>query len=465
MRAHALSPLHALALGLALYVTGCVRSDGPDRAVLRPVSLPDLSHMSEPVQKQLREAFSTLTRTTENPATSAADRANAYGEMGKLFMAAQYFEAAESCLFNAQVLAPDDARWAYYLAQAYRVRNNLVNASALFERTLQLRPDDLPAMVYLGEVHLAEGRPEAAEPPLAKALSLEPRLAIAHLGLGRAALATRDYAAAAQHLEKALSLDPAASSIQYPLAMAYRGLGDTAKAEAHAQQRGDSRPGFLPDPLMQQIEELLESAQAYEFRGTEALDKGEWAAAAVYLRKGVELAPNDSGVRLKLAEALRRSGHPEESLAHYEQTAKLDPTVAGARFGYAMALVRLRRYQEARDRLVEGMKIHPGQTVFPQALARLLASAPDAQVRDGRRALALTHELLKRDQSTELAETMAMSLAELGQFNEAVALQRQLISAVQRAGREDLARIMIENLQLYERHEVCRTPWPDSAIP
>jgi tetratricopeptide (TPR) repeat protein len=247
--------------------------------------------------------------------------------------------------------------------------------------------------------------------------------------------------------------------------MAYRGLGDTGKAEAHAQQRGDSRPGFLPDPLMQQIEELLQSAQAYEFRGTEAIDKGEWSAAAVYLRKGVELAPNNSSVRLKLAEALRRSGRPEESLLYYEQAVQIDPGVAGARFGYAMALVRLRRYQEARDRLVEGMRIHAGQPAFPQALARLLASAPDTHVRDGRRALALTHELLKRDQSTELGATMAMTLAELGQFEEAAALQRQLISAVQRSGREDLVRIMIENLRLYERREACRTPWPDDAIP
>jgi tetratricopeptide (TPR) repeat protein len=340
-----------------------------------------------------------------------------------------------------------------------------VKAAAFFERTLEMRPTDLPALVYLGDVYLSQGRSEAAEPLLTKALSLEPRLAMALFDLGRAALAKRDYAAAAQHLEKALSLDPQASSIHYPLAMAYRGLGDTGKAEAHAQQRGDSRPGFLPDPLMQQIEELLQSAQAYEFRGTEALAKGEWSAAAVYLRKGVELAPNDPSVRLKLAEALRRTGRPEDSLLHYEQAIKIDAGAAGARFGYAMALVRLRRYQEARDRLDEGMRIHAGQPAFRQALARLLASAPDAHVRDGRRALTLTHELLKRDQSTESGATMAMTLAELGQFEEAAALQRQLVSAVQRAGREDLVRIMVENLRLYERHEACRTPWPDDAIP
>ena len=456
--------LAAVALGMAL-LAGCTRSTEPDRATVRPVSPPDLSGMSESVQRQIREGFAALTRTIDNRGTSAVDLGNAYGEMGRLFMAAQHLDEAESCFFNAQALAPNEVRWPYYLAQVYRLKNDPVKAAAFFERTLQIHPNDLPAMVYLGEVYLAQGRPEAAQPPLAKALALDPRLAVALFGLGRAALAQRDFSAAAQHLEKSLALDPRASSIHYTLAMAYRGLGDTAKAEAHAQQRGDSRPGFLPDPLMQQIEALLESAQAYEFRGTEALDRGEWGSAAAYLRKGVELAPNDSGVRLKFAEALRRSGHAEESLPHYEQTMKIDPRGTGARFGSAMALVRLHRYQEARDRLVEGMRVHPGQSAFPQALARLLASAPDAHVRDGRRALALIHEILKRDQSTESAATMAMTLAELGQFDEAVALQRQLIAAVQQAGREDLARIMVENLRLYERREACRTPWPDEAIP
>ena len=49
-----------------------------------------------------------------------------------------------------------------------------------------------------------------------------------------------------------------------------------------------------------------------------------------------------------------------------------------------MALVRLRRFQEARDRLADGVKTYPDQPGFAHALARLLAAAPDARVRDGR---------------------------------------------------------------------------------
>ena len=60
-----------------------------------------------------------------------------------------------------------------------------------------------------------------------------------------------------------------------------------------------------------------------------------------------------------------------------------------------MALVRLRRYREARDRLADAMNIYPDQPGFAHALARVLAAAPDDGVRDGRRALALVQTLLK----------------------------------------------------------------------
>jgi hypothetical protein len=43
-----------------------------------------------------------------------------------------------------------------------------------------------------------------------------------------------------------------------------------------------------------------------------------------------------------------------------------------------MALVRLKRYEEARARLTEGMKIHPDRPEFAQALERLRLVAPEA---------------------------------------------------------------------------------------
>ena len=81
--------------------------------------------------------------------------------------------------------------------------------------------------------------------------------------------------------------------------------------------------------------------------------------------------------------------------------------------------------------------------------------------RDGQRAMVVMQSLLANPRTTDLGETMAMTLAELGQYEEAVAWQREAMAAAERGGRADLVQGMAENLALYQRHMPCRTPWRD----
>jgi cytochrome c-type biogenesis protein CcmH/NrfG len=137
------------------------------------------------------------------------------------------------------------------------------------------------------------------------------------------------------------------------------------------------------------------------------------------------------------------------------------PDSEEARFGEAMALARLSRHAEARERLRVAMSLHPDQPAFPQALARLLAASPDPRVRDGRQALDLVQALAKEHKTTSVAETMAMALAEVGRFAEAAEWQRLAMSVAMDAGHPDAAQRMAANLALYQRQEACRTPWRD----
>jgi hypothetical protein len=122
--------------------------------------------------------------------------------------------------------------------------------------------------------------------------------------------------------------------------------------------------------------------------------------------------------------------------------------------------VGLRRYPAARAWLEEALRSQPDQPELSHALARLYAAAPDAAVRDGRKALAIAQQLFKVARTTDVGETMAMAMAELGEFTEAVALQRDILTATEEGGlAADIGRIRA-NLRLYERRQPCRTPWP-----
>jgi tetratricopeptide (TPR) repeat protein len=504
---------------------------------LGAVSLPDLSAASGRVQAQLHRQYDALTAKTARPDVARADLATAYGEMGMLLMAAEYRDAAEACLLNAQTLARDVARWPYYLAQLYKSRGETAKAIASFERARALQPNDVTTLVWLAEAYLDQGQPETAEPLLAHALSQQPRSVAVLFDLGRSALARSDYARAVQHLEQALALEPQAAAIHYQLALAYRGLGETAKADAHMRRRspGEIRP---PDPLMQEIEMLLESPVAYEVRGAKALDEQDWKRAAASFRRGIELAPNEPSLHhklgtalyldgdtagaaaefeaalrvspqfakahyslgimhgsmgrpaqaiehltaavradpgyveahLRLGDVLRLSGRAAAALVAYEQAAMLDPRQPDAAFGSALVLVDLRRYREARDRLREGAARYPGFPGFVHALVRLLAAAPDAAVRDGQAAMNLVQPLVTNGTRTyQVAEMMAMALAEIGQYTDAMSWQRRAISGAEAAERPDVAKRMNEVLRMYEHRRPCRTPWrrdePPATVP
>ena len=209
-------------------------------AAVQPVALPDISRAADAVQAQIREQHAKMTSAVTPPAAPAAARAAAYGEMGKLFIATEFYAAAERCFLNARALAPGDMRWSYYLAHVARLANDPAKAAGLLRadawprsRTTCRRSSGLPRCTW------RRASRRRAKPLLLKARTLAPREAAVMYGLGRVALEERDYAGATKELEAALALAPSATRVQYPLAMAYRGLGNTQAAEAHLRLRGE----------------------------------------------------------------------------------------------------------------------------------------------------------------------------------------------------------------------------------
>ena len=489
----------------------------PAAPALRTVALPDISAAAPAVQTQIRDRHASLQPNAES-----------YGAMGRLFMATEFYDAAETCFLNGQILRPNEMQWPYYLAHIERLRNQPHRASAFFDRALALQPDHLPSLVWLGAMQLLAGNTDAAEAPLARALTLQPNAAAALYHAGRVALARRDYKLAGDRLNAALDREPQASGIHYPLSLAYRALGDTKNADRQLALRGTVDP-MPSDPLMREVSNLLQNATAFEVRGADALSKRRWPDAVEALRQALELAPDNAfthlnlgtalfetgdangalaqfreAVRLSpglakahygigivteaagqdgqaidafaaavkadpasleahlsLAEALRRTRRDRDAMPHYTAIITASPSASSAHFGLAMALVRLRRYAEARDVLSRASATFADQPGFAHALARVLAAAPDDRVRDGQRALAITETLLKSQRTIELMQTMAMALAEVGRFDEAVQWQREAVAAAAQANRRDLSGRLADNLSGYERRQACRTPWPE----
>jgi tetratricopeptide (TPR) repeat protein len=398
----------------ALLVGGCAAGDEPGtQQPMRAVALPDLSRLEESVQAQLRDRYAALARKQRDPRTPAGDLATEYGEMGKLLLAAEFLDPAEAALLNAQALAAHTAMWPYYLGHLYRKKGDIPNAAGAFERALRLMPGDVPTMTWLGESALDQGRPDAAEPLFARAVSLEPGSAAAHYGLGRAALGRKDYVGAAQHLEQALALDSKASVIHYSLAMAYRGLGEQGKAESHLRQRGTVP--IKPDPLMKALGDLLDSALTYERNADVAGSRGEWSAAAEYLRKAVALAPTRASPHHKLGTALFYLKDRPGAVQEFQEAVRLSPDFSAAHYALGVVHEEAGEHQQAIGSFTAALASEPLNVDARLGLA-------DALRRSGqhRRSLSEYERLLKMDSGAVRARFgYAAALVRLNRYREA----------------------------------------------
>jgi tetratricopeptide (TPR) repeat protein len=375
--------LRALTCVLATLAGGCGSHDESAPSVFvsgsrqraaeaaRPVALPDVSRLAKSVQTQVRERHSALMAKLEDRTTPPSVLGDAYGELGLILMAAEYYEAAASCYLTAQTLAPDDARWPYYLGHLHRIKGEAAKAAEFFSRALELQPADTPTLIWLGEMYLDQDRPEQAEPLFLRALSRDPSSAAALSGAGRAALAKRDFPRAIDYLERALAAEPRALGLHYSLAAAYRGLGQLDRARTHVEERGSGRP--VPrDPLMEAYEAVLHSTLTYETRGLRALESGHVKEAADLFRKGLELAPDDPGLLHRLGTALFMAGDRAGAVQQFEQALRRAPEFPRAHFGLGMVLNLTGRHAEAIERFAAAVKHQPDYLEARLGLAEAL---------------------------------------------------------------------------------------------
>jgi tetratricopeptide (TPR) repeat protein len=380
-----------------------------------------LAGVEPPLQERIRASYASLT-SSRGGSSSEIDLGRAYGQVGKLLLAAELYEQAEPHLINAHALDPGDLAWPYYLAHAYRLRFQPEKAIPMFEAALRTSPDHVPSLVWLGTLHIDGGRADLAEPLLAKAVALEPRSAAALFELGRVALAAGDSARAVTNLEAALAADPGADVVHYALAQAYRARGDEQRAAAHLRRWKDERL-YPVDPLMAEVTELVKTAVVYEIRGTRALDDRKWAEAAALFREGLEIAPRDATLHQNLGVALYLGGDADTAAAEFEEAARLLPGYAKAHFSLGVIMQERGRDQEAIDQFSRAIASDP-------SMVNARAGLADALRRSGRLEASIAEyvQIIKTDPSASQARFgQAMALVRLRRYGEARAVLEEAV--------------------------------------
>ncbi len=151
----------------------------------------------------------------------------------------------------------------------------------------------------------------------------------------------------------------------------------------------------------------------------------------------------------------------DQAAAELEALVELAPEDPRARVGLATTLVLSREYARARDVLDESGRRFPDHPALQDLQARYLATCPDAKLRDGRRALEIAQRLVERLLTVEHVETLAMALAEVGRFDDAILWQQRALERQASTGAPTAA--SRRRLEQYQTHHPVREPWNDSV--
>ena len=296
---------------------------------------------------------------------------------------------------NAQKLAPDEIRWPYYLAGLYKSRGETDKAEAAFKRALELKPDDLATLIWLGRLHLDQGRPEAAEPLFTKALR---SCAADGCRAGRARTCGRGQArlpASRRNISRTRwpsTPKPRVFMRRSPRRIAASGQLD--KAQPHLRQ-WRNRDIYVPDPLQQELDMLLDSALSYELRGVRSFEVRDWQAAVAYFRKGIGLAPDNSPISRslhhKLGTALYLTGDLPGAQAQFEDVVRQAPPVGTVDEASAKAHYSLGVLLASKGQVAAGGSASAAAVQYQPNYVEAHMAVADVLRRSGRGEASLTH--------------------------------------------------------------------------
>ena len=144
-----------------------------------------------------------------------------------------------------------------------------------------------------------------------------------------------------------------------------------------------------------------------------------------------------------MALTLLKMGRREEAIQEFQQSLQVRATTGAAR-NLAAALLMNGDPSKAAQVYRLAMQIDPGDLQDQRALAWLLATYPDAAVRNGQEAVALSRQIVEvtNAQVPLFLLTYAAALAEVGTFDEASRVAAMAAAAYQHSGDPTMAEMI-----------------------
>lgn len=317
------------------------------------------------------------------------------------------------------------------VGNAWQSEGNFDRAIAEYNEAIRLDPDYAGAYYNRGAARYAKKEYDKAIEDFSTAIRINPKFTFPYAGRGRAWQDLRKYELALLDYDEAIQLDPH-DALNY----ANRGYVWHAKLE-YDEAIADYSEALRLDASL---------AWTYSARGSARLTKHEIALGRATLgliqidrpalsapvgssaRLGYDQAIEDFNAAIRIdsssadaycrrAVAWHAMDDFDRAIGDFTEAIRHNPGFVHALVARGHSWRELQQYHKAMDDFNESIRLMPGDLYAINALAWLLGSALDAEIRDGQRAVALAQKILTLDpDNVAWMDTLAVAYAEVGDF-------------------------------------------------
>ena len=311
------------------------------------------------------------------------------------------------------------------------------DSETLWRHTLACTSDNLIAHNNLGLALLQKGAVDEAISHFQKALQINPDDAKTRNNLGNALLKKGAVDEAIVYYQKALQINPDDAEAHYNLGLALFQKGAVDEAISHFQEALEINPGY---------------AEADNNLGGALLQKGSVDEAITHFQKALQINPDYAEAHYNLGNALFRKGGMDEAISHFQKALQINPDYAEAHNNLGLALLQKGSVDEAIAHFQRALEIRPDHVGTLVNLAWVLATCPQASLRNGNKAVELAQRANQfvGDGNPAVLGTLAAAYAEAGRFPKAVETAQRALQVAETQSNNALAETIRSQLKLYQ---------------
>jgi protein O-mannosyl-transferase len=307
----------------------------------------------------------------------------------------------------------------------------------LWTRTLTCTTGNDTAHNNLGYVLFQKGRVDEAIDHFRRTLQIDPNYKDTHYNLANALLQKGNLDEAIVQYREALQLKPDHVEALVNLGNALRQTGKADEAIIQYQK------ALQTDP---------DNADARNNLGIVLFQKGRTDEALTQFQKVLQINPDNADAHDNLGSALLQTGKADEAIGQFQMALHSKPDDAQTHYNLGSAFYQKGRMAEAINEYQRALQIKPVNPEVQNNLAWLLATCPDASLRNGNKAVELAQQAneITGRRNPIILNTLAAAFAEAGKFDAAKLTIQRAIELASAAGRQGLAEQLNKELKRYE---------------